>query len=432
MVRTLFLLSWLCVSLGCHRGHTETVEFELDNGLYVILKPLPTATINALVVLYDIGNLHDPKGQCGMAHLAEHLYVTAATDATPARSVQQYVQAYPDGWNAQTGDDYTVFATMFRPGDQDRELDDAVSRMKQLTVTEADLRRELPRMQQELENMYERIPALAVRNLGRERLSPLPDGGRRGGDIQQLQTVTVEQAQAWLDNHYKPNNAVLVLAGAIDVEAARDTIEQKFGAVPPGKTPAATTAGHSDDNERNVEIQARAHQPDERARVGLTFAGPNPDDELYPAFLVHVARMQMSGRQLVDDLKYCPVAYMPVDQPRFLYVSLPVGTDETALDVATKLREFVDQKTGMPLTRMDPRGTKMAVGILLGLGNVRERELARHPYGAAFSLGRRHQMGIDPAALNQAIDEVTDQQLRRAQREFFAQINSVEVLVRPR
>ncbi len=234
MVRTLFLLSWLCVSLGCHRGHTETVEFELDNGLYVILKPLPTATINALVVLYDIGNLHDPKGQCGMAHLAEHLYVTAATDATPARSVQQYVQAYPDGWNAQTGDDYTVFATMFRPGDQDRELDDAVSRMKQLTVTEADLRRELPRMQQELENMYERIPALAVRNLGRERLSPLPDGGRRGGDIQQLQTVTVEQAQAWLDNHYKPNNAVLVLAGAIDVEAARDTIEQKFGAVPPG------------------------------------------------------------------------------------------------------------------------------------------------------------------------------------------------------
>ena len=67
--------------------------------------------------------------------MTEHFYVTSATEKTPARDVNQYMRAYPDGWNAQTGDNYTVIATVFKPDQLDAELVDAADRMKQLTVT---------------------------------------------------------------------------------------------------------------------------------------------------------------------------------------------------------------------------------------------------------------------------------------------------------
>ena len=77
----------------------ETPEpFKLDNGLTVILRPVPTANKVAFVTLYNIGEMHDPIGKSGMAHLMEHLYCTAAAGDTPARDVMQFIKRYPAGW----------------------------------------------------------------------------------------------------------------------------------------------------------------------------------------------------------------------------------------------------------------------------------------------------------------------------------------------
>lgn len=54
--------------------------YELDNGLTVILRPVPVANEVAVVVLFDLGGDHDPVGRSGRAHLLEHLYCTAAAD----------------------------------------------------------------------------------------------------------------------------------------------------------------------------------------------------------------------------------------------------------------------------------------------------------------------------------------------------------------
>jgi hypothetical protein len=53
-------------------------RFVLENGLTVILRPIKGSGSTALVVLYAIGNDHDPIGKSGLAHLLEHVYVTAA------------------------------------------------------------------------------------------------------------------------------------------------------------------------------------------------------------------------------------------------------------------------------------------------------------------------------------------------------------------
>ncbi len=134
------------------------VKFSLDNGLTVKIRPIQGAGNVALLVLYKLGGDHDPEGRSGLAHLVEHLYVTAAAGAVPARTAEAFFQRYRAGCNAQTGDRYTVFATVFPKGDLEKELAEAAARMGDLRITAADLDREKPRLLDELSNMFGRHP----------------------------------------------------------------------------------------------------------------------------------------------------------------------------------------------------------------------------------------------------------------------------------
>ena len=169
--------------------------YKLNNGLTVILRPVPTADKVALVVLFGLGGEHDPIGKSGMVHLLEHLYVTAAAGETPARNVRQFVERYPAGWNAQTGLDFTVIAGVVEPIQIIEELTDVAARMNDLRITEADLEREVPRVVEELESMYGGTPWLAGLNHTRTQLNPIPQGGQHGGAPTHLQTITLNELQ---------------------------------------------------------------------------------------------------------------------------------------------------------------------------------------------------------------------------------------------
>ena len=144
-----------------------TERFQLENGLTVILRPIRDAKTTALIVLYSIGSDHDPEGRSGLAHAVEHLYMTAAAGPEKARTAEEFARRYSDGANGQTGDRYTVFATVFPGKDLDQELADAAARMGSLRVTAADLERERPRLLEEVANMFGAFPALAALNNAR-------------------------------------------------------------------------------------------------------------------------------------------------------------------------------------------------------------------------------------------------------------------------
>ena len=164
-----------------------------------------------------------------MAHLLEHMYVTAAAGETPARDVMQFMRRYPAaGWNAQTGTDYTVIAGVVDPGQFAEEVKDVAARMNDLHITEADIEREVPRVEQELTNMYGGIPMLAGINHARTQLYPIPQGGQRGGAIAHVQTITVDELQQFWTDYYKPNNAILIIAGKFDVEEAKKIHSRKL------------------------------------------------------------------------------------------------------------------------------------------------------------------------------------------------------------
>ena len=107
----------------------------------MILRPIKGTESTALVVLYSIGNDHDPAGKSGLGHLIEHMYATAAAGTAKARTADEFARRYAGGANGQTGDRYTVFATVFPGTELEPELKDAAARMGDLRLDAGDLAR---------------------------------------------------------------------------------------------------------------------------------------------------------------------------------------------------------------------------------------------------------------------------------------------------
>jgi zinc protease len=417
--------------VGCARAPSPPPEqVRLPNGLTVVLRPVTGARHVALVVLYVVGGHQDPQDLSGLAHLIEHLYVTAAAGAAPARDFDQYAARYPDGWNAQTGDDYTVFGAVFPRERLLDELREAAARMADLRVAQADLDREKPRIAAELANMYGGIPDLAARNLARERVCPTPRGGLKGGLAGEVKAIALRTVQDRLRRYYKPCNAILVLAGGLDVETARLAVQSHFGPAPAGEPAPAPAAPPAPALPAADTLCVRPGPSGGGPVVCLAFAAPAPDDqELYAPTLVLVSRLWQRASALGG--AGAPVGFAPLDDPKAVFLAAPLGRGETSEQAIARLDEFVARAAAPPLTPADIATTQNAFAFLLGLADLPDRALAQNLYGVAFGLARRTQLAVDSAAIARAIQALAPADLARAAKEVLAPERRAAVVVVP-
>lgn len=410
-------------------------RFTLDNGLRVILRPTATAQQTALVVLFDIGERHDPPGRSGMGHLIEHLYCTAATADAPNRTVDQFFARYGGQANAQAGWDYTIIAGVFPNDRLHEELVDAAARMRELRLEQADLDRERPRIDIELQNMYRRVPHLAAMNLARQAAVPMQAGARKGGVQEQIAPVTIAEAQDRHRRYYKPRHARLVVVGGFAAEPAIESIVKLFADIASGEAapePAPTLPSDLPNLHQLEATDAMLMPGGSRAAAALAFAAPSPTDELYPAFLYLHARLLM---KLLDKPvragRVSPLAFAPLDDPTAIFLCGDVEADVTDDDAVKGLRERmqsiirlgVDEK---PQSQVVLFGT----GALLGLIDQPDDAIAMNPYGTAFMLGRLDQLGVNPNDLAARLKLLTREQVDRCAKEYFGTDHGAAAVVR--
>jgi zinc protease len=391
----------------------------LDNGLTVILRPIRGARQTELVVLYSVGSDHDPAGRSGLSHLAEHIYLTAAAGREKARTTEEFGRRYPDGANGQTGDRYTVFATTFPEKELDNEILDASARMDDLRVMPNDLDRERPRVLEEIGNMFANFPALAARNNARELIRPTPANGRHGGEAGQLQALRTLDVQEHLGRYYRPRNAILVLSGAFDPVKARQSISKHFAKLAPGEKPPSARPPGPPRFGAVKEIAGNSADPDGQPMACLAYQAPPPGSELYAPFLVLVSRLWANAEKLGGDARGFPVNFTPMDDGSVVSVSTPARRGETSRQAFERLEAFVSETIGPKLRDGEPANTLREMGPFFQTIPVPDEQLAANPYGVAFALGRREQLGMDPARFNRSLEAVTEPALRRAAAEFF-------------
>jgi predicted Zn-dependent peptidase len=216
-------------------------SFTLPNGLRVIVHTDRKAPIVAVSVWYDVGSKHEPSGKTGFAHLFEHLMFNGSENV-PGDFFAPLREVGATDFNGTTNFDRTnYFETVPRPA-LDRALFLESDRMGWLlgAIDQAVLDEQRGVVQNEKRQGDNQPYGLVFYKLLEELLGGTPYGHNVIGSMADLDAASLEDVKNWFRQHYGPNNAVLVLAGDVDVNEARPIVEKYFGSIqagPPTQAP---------------------------------------------------------------------------------------------------------------------------------------------------------------------------------------------------
>lgn len=220
-------------------------SFTLDNGLRVIVHEDRKAPVVAVSVWYRVGSKHEPKGKTGFAHLFEHLMFNGSENA-PGDFFEPLQQVGATDENGTTNVDRTNYFETVPTGALDMALFLESDRMGHLlgAVTQEKLDNQRGVVQNE-KRQGDNNPYGLLRYEIFENLFPKghPYHHSTIGSMADLNSASLDDVKKWFTDNYGPNNAVLVLAGDVDVATAKAKVQEWFGDIPKG--PAVTAPATS-------------------------------------------------------------------------------------------------------------------------------------------------------------------------------------------
>ncbi|MCF6319191.1 MAG: insulinase family protein [Proteobacteria bacterium] len=277
-------------------------EYQLDNGLQVLMFPdisQETITVN---ITYHVGSKHENYGETGMAHLLEHLLFKGTPNHPDIPKELTDHGAEPNG---TTWTDRTNYFETFSATDENLNwaLDLEADRMINSFIAKKDLDSEMTVVRNELENgenspfrvLIQRMMAISFdwHNYGKSTI----------GVISDLENVDIKNLQAFYRKYYQPDNATLVVAGKIDEEKTLKLINKYFGKIkrPERKLQALYTEEPVQDGERQVTIR----RPGDVQLVAAMYRIPAGTHEDYAAvgILTDILADAKSGRLHKDVVK---------------------------------------------------------------------------------------------------------------------------------
>jgi len=209
--------------------------FTLSNGLRVIVHTDRKAPVVGVTVYYRVGSKNEPAGSTGFAHLFEHL-MFGGSENMPNFD-EPLVAAGSTATNGSTWFDRTNYVETVPVGALDLALFAEADRMGHLlgAVTQGKLDAQRAVVQNE-KRQGDNQPYGLVEYAQLAALFPPdhPYGHSTIGSMADLDAASVETVKNWFRDNYGPNNAIIALAGDIDLATAREKVERYFGAIPAG------------------------------------------------------------------------------------------------------------------------------------------------------------------------------------------------------
>jgi zinc protease len=214
-------------------GDLPVFEQTLSNGLRVLLLPRPRVPIVVCDLYYPVGSFDEPPGKTGLAHFLEHM-LFKGTERFPKGHIDQLAFVAGGVANAETGEDCTHFWFMFPSDRWELALEIEADRMSRarFDAEEVEAERQVigEERAREMESPQVRLDQTlqAVAYLKHPYRNPVL------GWPEDLSRIGAKDLRAFYRAHYRPDGAVLVLAGEIEPEAALQRVEAHFGTIAPG------------------------------------------------------------------------------------------------------------------------------------------------------------------------------------------------------
>lgn len=230
------------LTTGMHAQKVEFKEFDLDNGLHVIMHQDNSAPLVTVGVMYDVGGKdlggnQEDGNRTGFAHFFEHL-LFEGTKNIERGSWFELVSSNGGANNANTSLDRTYYYEVFPSNNLELALWMESERMLHPVIDQKGVDTQNEVVKEEKRLRYDNQPYGQLLFAVSENLfEKHPYKYKNVGEMEDLDAATLDEFNAYFDKWYIPNNAVLVIAGDIDTSNTKDLVEKYFSGIPKGEKP---------------------------------------------------------------------------------------------------------------------------------------------------------------------------------------------------
>ncbi|MBI9071248.1 MAG: insulinase family protein [Melioribacteraceae bacterium] len=229
----LFLLFITTLSFG-QRKNIEFEEYDLDNGLHVILHEDHSTPIVAVTIMYHVGSKNEDPSRTGFAHFFEHLMFEGSKNI-PRGEFDKIIQNNGGTLNANTSQDRTFYYEILPSNQLELGLWLESERLLHLRLDSIGVETQRKVVKEERSQRYDNQPyGSLLEETFKRAYTKHPYQWMPIGSVQYIDQATLNEFMEFHSTFYVPNNATLSIAGDLNIDEAKELIEKYFADIPKG------------------------------------------------------------------------------------------------------------------------------------------------------------------------------------------------------
>ena len=312
--------------------NVDFIEYDLDNGLHVILHQDKTVPLAVTSVMYHVGSKDDSPDRTGFAHFFEHL-LFEGTKNIDRGQFMKIVESNGGSLNAYTSNDETYYFEFFPSNKLELGLWLESERMLHPVIDEIGVQTQNEVVKEEKRSNYDNRPyGQLLPQITQSLFKKHPYRWLPIGSMEHLDAATLDEFIAYNKKFYVPNNAVLVVAGNFEIDDVKKKISDYFGPIPRGNDVPRINIS---EDPITAEIKKKFYDPNIQLPMGLvSYRIPSFKDR--DAYVLDMISSILSGgkssrlyKKMVDDKKVSvqvqAVNLSFEDYGIYVILSLPVG-----------------------------------------------------------------------------------------------------------
>ena len=331
----------LAVCLGSTAQQLKFTEYDLPNGLHVILHQDKKAPVVAVSVMYHVGSKDEDTARTGFAHFFEHL-LFEGSDNIKRGEFMKIVTSNGGSNNANTTQDRTFYYETFPSNQLELGMWLESERMYHPVINEVGVKTQNEVVKEEKRLRVDNQPYGNLLSSGmKDIFQNHPYRWAPIGSMAHLDAASLDEFKAFFKKYYVPNNAVLSIAGDINIDTTKALVTKYFAEIPKG---APIVRKHYEEAPLAKEIIDTAYDGNIQLPAivtGYRIPGlTNPDSkalEMISSLLSGSGSSRLSTK-MVDEKKEAVAVqafnYSLEDYGVYLTFALPNGT--TPLDTLLK------------------------------------------------------------------------------------------------
>ncbi len=250
-------------SIHAQSVNIKFTEYDLPNGLHVILHEDHTIPTVAISVLYHVGSKNEDPTRTGFAHFFEHL-LFEGSDNINRGEYMKLIQNNGGVINANTSFDRTFYFETLPSNKLEQGIWMESERMLHAKIDDIGLETQRKVVKEEKKQRYENSPyGHLLEQIFKNSFTKHPYQWMPIGEAQYIDKASLSEFLDFYHTFYVPNNATLSIGGDINMAQAKAWIEKYFGTIAKGtkEVPRPTIVEPAQTEERRATYYDKVQLP---------------------------------------------------------------------------------------------------------------------------------------------------------------------------